>query len=58
MNTQERINHPTPNGGGYSIGYFKDKDGNPCQKSKAVAIEIVEFSEDDQEITRTYLKKG
>jgi hypothetical protein len=40
----ERHDGPTPNGGAYSIAYFRD-DGS---------MEIVEFDADGKEIHRTY----
>lgn len=52
--TQERIEGETPNGGVYAIAYFKDKDGQPTAKEKAVAVEIVEFDKDDKAVWRTH----
>jgi hypothetical protein len=52
--TSTRINEPTPNGGAYSIAYWKDADGNPTTKDKAVAVEIHELDRQDQSIFRTY----
>lgn len=42
----ERREGPTPNGGAYSIAYFRDNGD----------MEIVEFDANDREIFRTYLK--
>ena len=50
----ERINEPTPNGGVYSIVFFKDKDHNPCTKEEAVHYEITEYDNKDFPIYRTY----
>ena len=52
--TSKRINGATPNGGSYAIAYFRDKDGQPCSESKAVRIEIVEYTDKGDEICRTY----
>lgn len=51
--TQEKVNKKTPNGGDYSIAYYKDVDGNPTEKSKAVSVEIVEYKGEDA-VFRTY----
>jgi len=53
-NTEQRIDKPTPNGGAYSIAYFRDANGNPTTKDKAVSVEICEFSADDECIATTY----
>ena len=42
----ERRNGSTPNGGDYSIAYFHNNG----------VVEIVEFDDDDREITRTYMR--
>ena len=52
--TQERIDGETPNGGAYAIAYYQDKDGEPVEKIRAVAVEIVEFNADGEAIWRTY----
>ena len=54
MAKQERTEGPTPNGGAYAIGYFKDKDGNPVDKKDAVSVEITEFDAQGESIFRTY----
>jgi hypothetical protein len=56
METSERIEGKTPNGGSYSIAYWKDAKGNPTTKDKAVAAEIVEFDDEDQAVNRTYAR--
>jgi hypothetical protein len=52
--TEERVDGPTPNGGAYSIAYFRDAEGNPCQK--AGAAEIVEFDAKGEAVHRSYLR--
>ncbi|KPQ33182.1 MAG: hypothetical protein HLUCCA11_19450 [Phormidesmis priestleyi Ana] len=54
--TQERIDHPTPNGGEYSIAYYRDAEGLPTAKQSAVSAEIVEFDSFDRQIFRTYMQ--
>ena len=49
-----RVDEPTPNGGIYSIAYFRDKNWNPCTEDKAEIYEIVEFDEKDNPFFRTY----
>ena len=39
----ERSDNPTPSGGDYSIAYYYDEDGFPCEKSKADFMNIVEY---------------
>lgn len=53
-----RIDKPTPNGGVYSIAYWKDADGNPAQQAEAVAVEIIEFDANDRQVFRTYAQIG
>jgi hypothetical protein len=48
---------PTPNGD-WSLAYFKDKDGNPVDKSKAASIEVIEFDTKGSEVFRTYADFG
>jgi hypothetical protein len=55
--TEERVDGPTPNGGTYSIAYFRDADGNPCPKERSESMEICEFDEKDECIHRTYMRK-
>lgn len=52
--TSERRDGPTPNGGAYSIAYYRDASGKPATKDKAVEIEIVEYAADGREVVRTY----
>ncbi len=40
----EREDGPTPNGGAYSVAYYYDEEGNPCQKINAKKIHIVEYT--------------
>lgn len=54
---QERTEGPTPAGGAYAIAYFSDGKGNRVPKSKASAMEIVEYSRDGKVILRTYMEK-
>jgi len=54
MKTSKRINERTPSGGVYSITYFKDKEGWPCDENSAVHYEIIEYDENDNEIARNY----
>ncbi len=56
--TQTRSDTPTPNGGVYSIAYWKDKDGKPTTQAQYVTGEIVEFDADDKAIFRTYFTNG
>lgn len=56
MNTQERIEGPTPTGGDYAIAYWQDGQGNPCEKDQAKAAEIVEYSANGDHIMRTYME--
>lgn len=41
--TEERRDGPTPNGGVYSIAFFRDKAWNPVAKEEATQVEICEF---------------
>lgn len=50
----KRIDEPTPNGGSYSVTFFKNKEGKPCAEKDAVRFEIVEYDEQDNPIARTY----
>ena len=50
----ERQDGATPNGGDYSIAYYYDRDGNPCTKGKAEAVNIIEFSKDGHRINEAY----
>ena len=50
----EKINKPTPNGGVYSVVFFKDKNYIPCTKEEAVHYEIIEYDKHNTQIFRTY----
>ncbi len=50
----ERQDGATPNGGDYSVAYYYDKDGNPCTKENAVAVNIIEFLNNGQRVNETY----
>jgi len=52
--TSERRDGATPNGGIYSIAYYRDADGTPTTKDQAAEIEIVEYAADGREVFRTY----
>jgi hypothetical protein len=54
MATQRRVDGPTPNGGVYSIAYFRNDDGSPADEDDATKVEIVEYDEDDKVVQRTY----
>lgn len=46
----ERKDIPTPNGGAYSVVYYYDEEGNPCQKINAKKIQIVEYTKNGERI--------
>jgi hypothetical protein len=50
----ERVDEPTPNGGIYSIAFFRDDHGKPVPKNQATQCEIVEYDGNDEAIQRTY----
>lgn len=54
----ERVDEPTPSGGDYSIAYYYDKDGHPCTKSQASAVNILEFTADGRRVNETYGRLG
>lgn len=54
METQERIEGPTPNGGAYAIAFWHAEDGSPTDKESAVTCEVVEYDANDQVVFRTY----
>ena len=54
MKTSKRIDEPTPNGGSYSVAYFRDRNGKPCSEKDAVKLEIIEYDENNNQIARTY----
>lgn len=53
-----RVDGPTPNGGAYSISYYKDASGEPVPEAKATSAEIVEFTASGSAIHRTYTRLG
>ena len=54
LETFKRIDEATPNGGTYSIIYYRDGDGHPCSEARACSCEIVEYDAADTPIHRTY----
>ena len=52
--TSKRIEGITPNGGVYSVIYFRDSEGKPCNEANATACEIVEYDAANNPIYRTY----
>jgi hypothetical protein len=54
MPTQESKVHKTPNGGVRSTVYYRDAEGNPVDKARAVQAEIVEFDGRGNIVGRTY----
>lgn len=50
----ETIMGKTINGGDYSVAYYYNSDGNPCKKSEAAAVNIVEYSKDGKRINECY----
>lgn len=53
----EIIRKKTPKGGDYSVIIYTDKAGEPVPKNKAEMIEIIELTDDNKEVGRTYLKR-
>lgn len=51
--TSERREGPTPNGGAYSIAYYRDESGNATMKNQARMVEIVEYNEQGKAIHST-----
>ena len=51
---QETVKGNTPHGGKYAIAYYRDRRGNPTDKSKAAHVEIVEYDANDKQIWRVY----
>ena len=39
----ERSDNLTPSGGDFSIAYYYDEDGIPCEKSQADFVNIVQY---------------
>lgn len=54
--TSERTEGPTPNGGASAVAYFRDRDGRPCRKADAAAMEVIELDASGTAIFRTYLQ--
>jgi hypothetical protein len=52
--TEERIDGPTPQGGAYSIAYYRDENGELIDKAVASRVEIVEYDSRGNMIWRTY----
>lgn len=44
----------TPSGGSYSVAYYYDKDGEPCERADAASVNIVEYNDKDERINETY----
>ena len=40
----------TPHGGVKMVGYFFDKDGMPCKEEDAVAVQVIEYDENDSQV--------
>lgn len=53
--TEESSYDRTPNGGVRSTIYYKDAQGNPVDKSRAMAAEIIEYDTKGNHVHRTYL---
>ncbi len=54
--TTEEREGPTPNGGVRSVAAWRDSDGNPCPKAEAKAVEITEYAEDGEVVSRIYAR--
>ena len=50
----ERSDGPTPCGGDYSIAYYYDKNGLPCEKKDADFVNIVEYKEGTIRVNEHY----
>ena len=50
----ERKNACITPGAVYSIAFFYDENGNPCNKEDAVRVNIVEYDKNDQRVNETY----
>ena len=44
----------TPSGGSYSVAYYYNKDGEPCEKEDAKSVNIVEYNDKGEKINETY----
>lgn len=54
----ERSDNPTPCGGDYSIAYYYDEEGFPCEKINANFVNIVEYAADGTRINEHYGMMG
>ena len=50
----ERSDIPTLSGGDYSIAYYYDEEGFPCEKNKADFVNIVEYKKGGIRINEHY----
>ena len=55
--TEDRRPGPTPAGGGESVCYYQDEQGNAAPRSAAVAGEIVELDAAGRQLARTYFER-
>lgn len=51
--TSERREGPTPNGGAYSIAYYRDERGVPTTRDRARSVEIIEYNVDGEPMYST-----
>jgi len=51
--TSERREGPTPNGGAYSITYYRDARGVPTTRDRARSVEIIEYDVEGEAIHST-----
>lgn len=54
MESEVRVDSPTPHGGVASVAYFRDNDGNPVDRAIATQIEVHELDAAGEVIYRTY----
>lgn len=50
----ERLEGETPSGGDFCIAYYYDEDHNPCERSKAKYVNIVEYKNNWKRVNETY----
>ncbi len=50
---EERLDHPTPAGGVYSVAQYRDDSGAPCPKSRATRVTFLEYDADDKVLAST-----
>lgn len=50
----ERLEGATPSGGDFCIAYYYDEDHNPCERSKAKYVNIVEYKNNWKRVNETY----